>query len=1839
MNQLVNYLALMIKKYIQQVFSNNGEGVERRIIFNGPPLEILEPLYQELSRNGLLEVDVGNGGRVGVPVLLQVSDETVQPPKAGTSGHCTGDHLLNLRNLPGGSSFLALVPPGVENNMSLTSSTKAFGLSAGSNSSGCTFHDWWQDPFVQRIREKALHCISEKERDDVEQLIRKSISSLDDVDPERASRKAAWRALSRLLSISDSSSQYTPVELVALACGALSASQGGVSADKRRKVLGKISEALSVAGYRSGISQLQEKSEDIETKQDLEELLVHIQRRQLKITEFERAIEAAYLPADGMQLTEPPKWWERLTVEVWSDLLEDEVEEVGQIELSIASQNCLLEGGKGIPYIVHDKVILNIFSEEEFVNTAAKIKRRAGPKGTREWDIFPSSEQQFTDEEEVPTLSSPASYKVEAENFKPSTLKVVPIQKWGPGIIVASKQLKKLSLPKKVSGKASKNAEYDWETTLVFSGAGRYELTLFTSPEVRIPEGAIAQGWSDNDSDEGKTDCQIHKSALDEQYRLEVFPESKYTIDIPFERVQTDGSKIDEICRVYITCDEVKEVGCRSEFERLIRLNQRHLSSDQEKSVVTLDRSTRLSSLQTWILDEACIDKSFYPIVLANDYVNKWCQPDWEEPEDSIFSEGKFHFDPRPEFKDFSPPAGFLDARKKLAKIIRGDDSDAGMVESALLGEWLSRDEEFSALVETYLDKYRDWLIADPDIACWCDTILIHTLGDGRRDLPMEPDAVLLTPLHPLRFAWHCGAQKTLFDAVDNGRPCPAASILDPDRVPDLLSLPLRAPDRVENVTFLAVESSTDYWTVLWNCNRLRELPHRGFQPPFDTEFGITVGGLSKGFSTAQVARALDDVSELLPAKSRIGVLIGSAGGSTDACNNGLVNWCEDRLGKDSVHKIESYGSKFVDVYDSRIASQQLDDASIANLSEDTGGHVRWFARQPEGAIPDLGIIAQLNSSDPVTTDKARNSPLGTGGLIRHRVRSQLSGKSGAFLNESRRALIAGSSDDVLLDKVSQCIVMLESHGCEKSGLTFAPDVQEISNMLEENMAEFVATSSSSIDPACFLGGWVKDAFLWDYDLPSFSQRAGDTNGYYLLSRIKEVDRAAVGRALNWLPGCDSFSEEKKEQLLLEVARRGIPTVRGLSGDDAGATGDLGLFLAVRLLQDQFRLVDNYNSLLPVVEKSKDQITLAIVIPVDPFRGYLKDFTDTLKKKNRGLSHSRPDLLVVSALIVKESVTLKLTPIEVKCRRNSTFVGDETSGLPQAKNLSDLLNAISSEAKGSVMWELAYQHLLLSIVDFGLRVYSQHENIVGESAAWAGYQERISTSILSDPDSVIIDEIGRLVVIDTSLQSGAYDKDKDGFSEVVVISREDAGRIIGGSDVQDLYNSVTNQIGDWGLRPVSGKTRSVGQEKGSDYSTSDQENVSLDSSEDECSSHESGNIVEAAKVSLTETNQSNVEKPRPDATGINLSIGETSGVFEPKPLMLNISDTRLNNLNIGVVGDLGTGKTQLLKSLIYQISRAEKDNRGIKPRFLIFDYKRDYSDPDSDFVKATNAKIIKPHKLPLNLFDTGSIGESAAPWLDRFRFFTDVLDKIFSGIGPVQRKNLKKAVKSAYDSSLDGQQPTIYDVHREYEEILGDKSDSPLAIIDDLVDMEIFERDPSKIIPFNEFLDGVVVISLDALGQDDRSKNMLVAIMLNMFYENMLKTPKRPFVGVNPQLRVVDSYLLVDEADNIMRYEFDVLRKLLLQGREFGVGVVLASQYLSHFKAGATDYKEPLLTWFIHKVPNVTSNELKALGITADQLMDKAEQVKAMKNHHCLYKTFDRSGGSIKGMPFFKLLE
>lgn len=1829
MTNLVKTLVRLIQeKVLDESHVSTDQIRESRYIFHGPPISIMELVFDEFLKTGGVSLSkTENEPAHKIPVLLQLpSDKIIEGnPPIGLSGKCSHDHLLNVRNDPNKkSSFLALIPPGQHSNMSVASTTEEFGISSSANTLHSTIDEWWSDGFFQNLLVHGLKAASfnEDELEEAIAIVKSAAYSLDDMDQSFGDRTDSWNLLSRIFSIPDFVGQLSNVNALALACGVPSVRDGKISAKVQLSVLSQLSSELN-EGFRTGIERLQS-SPLVETapeiKSALTDFLDHIQNVCEIHTAFERSTEAFYLPDSNPILSLPaPNWWTILTTEVWIDILGDAGGGGGESssELSLDCINSILSFPKGMPAVVEGVVELEIISRDFVAKGAQDLVSIVG--GSMKSPLTLARQKSILLSDHPPSHKTPISYKCSAFGSKNATLRVISLQAWAPGIYVACRLASKISSPKKPR---KSKATSPWEQNISLPGSGRYEILIFASPDTKI---LTANGISDDadDFDDSTGDellLQVLKSNLS---HVEVEAESKYQLEIKFKK----GSNPIESCVVFITCDEAKEEGCRSEFERLIKLNRKNLEKFDAKTIVQLDRHARISTLQSWILDQEHVADSYKPLVLSDDYFSKWSHPNWNSVNGPIISNAKFLHDPRPDFSKFNPPDGFVDARQKIATYIRSTSDNAGLIESAPFGKWLLSDKVFSDLVEKYLSIYVSWLSNDRETACWIDVIAVCSRSSDGRTLERIPDAILLSPLHPLKVAWHCLAQKVLITELEGESPlpCPASSILDPDCVPDCLELSLQSPNGnqgIEKHTFLSIESDSDYWSVMWNGSRLKNISEKSNSAPFDKAMGISLGGISSGFSPAQVARALEDVSDILSAKSVISLTVSSAGGATDACNEGLANWCTKRFGKSEGHSRQNFtGQRSLEIYDIRPEASRPDQATISNLSEDTANSVRWFYCQPENSKPDIGIVAQLDSAEAEVSSVGMRSPIGFGGLLRHRVRKQL---NGTFLCESRQALIPDPSGDFLADKISNCIVSLEGGSGDKLGLQFSPNVPSIGAMLQERNASFVAVSSSAIDPACFLGGWIPGTYLWDYDLPSYSHRAGDSSGYYLLSQIRESDKDALKRVLELLDhDGKELSDELVQEILIEIARRGIPTIRGMSSDDTGATGDLGLFIASRLLQDQFRTTGNENSLLPVFSGTEEDLTISIIIPVDPFRGYLADLSKSLIKDKKDLNLSRPDLLVIGVRIADSVVSIKLTPLEVKCRQtNALSVNESKDALLQAKALVSLFNELKRVSEKSELWKLAYQHLLLSMLGFGLRVYSQHEMASQNATRWAKFHEQITNEILRPTANISIDESGRLIVIDTSSSSDAKDNDGDGFAETIVISMKDAGRIVSG-DAKSFYESVTKKVEKWNLIPVNTTSRIPHVKLVPDAETKPNVSENIKTTQP------------TAAETAREDTPSNAKNSVNISTGINLALGETKDGFEPRKLALNISDTRLNNLNIGVVGDLGTGKTQLLKSLIYQIVEDAQTNRGVKPRLLIFDYKRDYSSPE--FVNATGAKVVRPSRLPLNLFDTSAIGDSLNPWFDRFRFFSDILDKIYSGIGEVQRGRLKLAVKNAYSSTSGGKPPTIYDVHAEYREIVGDKPDTPMSIIDDLVDMEIFEKNVDKTINFDKFLDGVVVVSLDALGQDDRSKNLLVAIMLNMFYENMLKTVKRPFEGTDPQLRVVDSYLLVDEADNIMRFDFDVLRNLLLQGREFGTGVILASQYLRHFKTSAMDYRDPLLTWFIHKVPNVTANELSALGFTSD-LIQLSERVKTLPNHHCLYKSFGVLGEVIHGLPFYQLM-
>jgi DNA phosphorothioation-dependent restriction protein DptH len=96
----------------------------------------------------------------------------------------------------------------------------------------------------------------------------------------------------------------------------------------------------------------------------------------------------------------------------------------------------------------------------------------------------------------------------------------------------------------------------------------------------------------------------------------------------------------------------------------------------------------------------------------------------------------------------------------------------------------------------------------------------------------------------------------------------------------------------------------------------------------------------------------------------------------------------------------------------------------------------------------------------------------------------------------------------------------------------------------------------------------------------------------------------------------------------------------------------------------------------------------------------------------------------------------------------------------------------------------------------------------------------------------------------------------------------------------------------------------------------------------------------------------------------------------------------------------------------------------------------------------------------------------------------------------------------------------------------------------------------------------------------------------------------------------------------------------LKEGREYGVGVLLSTQDITHFQTGDNDYSSYILTWIIHRVAKLKNQDIKAIFNASE----KAEQESLMtaigklEKHHSLYIDGDKKVNRMKDKAFWELL-
>ncbi|WP_299005071.1 DNA phosphorothioation-dependent restriction protein DptH [uncultured Shewanella sp.] len=345
------------------------------------------------------------------------------------------------------------------------------------------------------------------------------------------------------------------------------------------------------------------------------------------------------------------------------------------------------------------------------------------------------------------------------------------------------------------------------------------------------------------------------------------------------------------------------------------------------------------------------------------------------------------------------------------------------------------------------------------------------------------------------------------------------------------------------------------------------------------------------------------------------------------------------------------------------------------------------------------------------------------------------------------------------------------------------------------------------------------------------------------------------------------------------------------------------------------------------------------------------------------------------------------------------------------------------------------------------------------------------------------------------------------------------------------------------------------------------------------------------------------------------------------------------NTNSGIIGTMGTGKTQCTKSVVTQLHQNQHLNLDGKAiGVLIFDYKSDYV--DDKFLLATKGKKYNLHKLPYNPLSL--FGDTPMLPVHTARGFAETMGKAF-GLGQKQQLKLRKLIGEAYElaginksdkNTWNRPAPTMADIWALFEET-EPAEDSLYAALESLYELEIFEDDHTQCTSLYELVDGITVIEL--AGYPSEIQNLVVALTMDLFYSQMQKQGKPEVQG---DFRQVTKLLLVDEADNFMSQNFPSLRKVLKEGREYGVGVILSTQDITHFKTSENDYSAYILSWVVHRVSQIKNQDIKSIFNKDDKQDQESlmQSIRELEKHYSLYVDGDKKISKIKDKAFWELI-
>ncbi|WP_233266117.1 ATP-binding protein [Myroides fluvii] len=285
-----------------------------------------------------------------------------------------------------------------------------------------------------------------------------------------------------------------------------------------------------------------------------------------------------------------------------------------------------------------------------------------------------------------------------------------------------------------------------------------------------------------------------------------------------------------------------------------------------------------------------------------------------------------------------------------------------------------------------------------------------------------------------------------------------------------------------------------------------------------------------------------------------------------------------------------------------------------------------------------------------------------------------------------------------------------------------------------------------------------------------------------------------------------------------------------------------------------------------------------------------------------------------------------------------------------------------------------------------------------------------------------------------------------------------------------------------------------------------------------------------------------------------------------EPIIIKINDLReFDNRNIAIAGMAGSGKTQLIKDILYQISKNSNDEL----KFIFFDYKGE-GNPEQlkSFLEAANAEfvdIVNDGGVNFNPFLSINLDERQRPF--SIRAFVDTISTFVPKMGVSQENIIISLINDLLDRK-NGSYPTINELFNDlenYYEENGIRQDTLYSVIRDL-STNIFNCNPNN----PSILSKSLYLNLPP-ALSDTLRQLVVFLLLRFFNSYFTSTN-----DCEPQDHIfpIRYVIVIDEAHIYLKNKNarKALEDLLRLLRSKGVIVVMLSQGVEDYKTKDFDF-------------------------------------------------------------------